>query len=49
MNLPARFKMSYIGKDGQKHNPMMIHAACFGSIDRFLGMYIETNEGKFPL
>jgi threonyl-tRNA synthetase len=49
MNLPERFKMSYIGKDGKKHIPIMLHAACFGSIDRFLGMYIETTEGHFPL
>lgn len=49
MNLPARFHMSYIGEDGQKHEPVMIHLALFGSIERFLGMYIEHTEGKFPL
>ncbi|GMO60747.1 MAG: threonine--tRNA ligase [Rickettsiales bacterium] len=49
MNLPSRFKMSYIGEDGQKHEPIMLHMACFGSIERFLGMYIENCEGKFPL
>lgn len=49
MNLPQRFNMTYIGEDGKKHNPCMLHAACFGSLDRFLGMYIETVEGKFPL
>jgi threonyl-tRNA synthetase len=49
MNLPNRFKMSYIGKDGAKHEPIMIHAACFGSLERFLGQYIENIEGKFPL
>jgi len=49
MNLPERFNMTYVGADGQKHQPCMLHAACFGSMDRFLGMYIETMEGKFPL
>jgi threonyl-tRNA synthetase len=49
MNLPSRFKMSYIGEDGQKHEPVMLHMALFGSIERFLGMYIENCEGKFPL
>jgi len=49
MNLPERFGMTYVGQDGQKHQPVMLHAACFGALDRFLGMYIETVEGKFPL
>jgi threonyl-tRNA synthetase len=49
MNLPSRFQMSYIGDDGQKHEPVMLHLALFGSIERFLGMYIEHTEGKFPL
>jgi threonyl-tRNA synthetase len=49
MNLPERFNMEYTGNDGQKHQPVMIHLACFGSIERFLGMYIEHTEGKFPL
>jgi len=49
MNLPERFGMEYVDKDGQKKTPFMLHAACFGSLDRFIGMYIETTEGKFPL
>jgi threonyl-tRNA synthetase len=49
MNLPSRFKIAYIGEDGQKHEPVMLHIALFGSIERFLGMYIEHVEGKFPL
>ncbi|MDD2839702.1 MAG: threonine--tRNA ligase [Rickettsiales bacterium] len=49
MNLPARFKMSYIGEDGQKHEPVMLHRALLGSIERFMGVLIESTEGKFPL
>ena len=49
MNLPARFKMYYIGEDGQKHEPIMIHRALLGSIERFMGILIEDTEGKFPL
>ncbi|MDR2527341.1 MAG: threonine--tRNA ligase [Rickettsiales bacterium] len=49
MNLPSRFDMTYVGEDGQKHEPVMLHMALFGSIERFLGMYIEHTEGKFPL
>ena len=49
MNLPARFKMSYIGQDGEKHEPIMIHRAMLGSIERFMGILIEETEGKFPL
>jgi threonyl-tRNA synthetase len=41
--------MEYVGADGKKHEPVMLHMACFGSIERFLGMYIENCEGKFPL
>lgn len=49
MNLPPRFKMSYIGQDGEKHEPIMIHRALLGSIERFMGILIEDTEGKFPL
>ena len=49
MNLPQRFNMSYIGQDGEKHEPVMIHRALLGSIERFMGILIEDTEGKFPL
>ena len=41
--------MNYIGKDGRKHHPIMIHRALLGSIERFFGILIEHFEGKFPL
>jgi len=47
-NLPDRFDMTYIGSDGQKHRPYMVHRALFGSIERFFGILIEHYEGKFP-
>ncbi|NYV27577.1 threonine--tRNA ligase [Streptobacillus felis] len=49
MNLPARFNMSYIGKDGEKHEPVMIHRAMFGSLERFMGILIEHYAGAFPV
>jgi len=49
MQLPERFDLTYIGEDGQKHRPIMLHRALFGSIERFLGILIENCEGKFPL
>lgn len=49
MNLPKRFMMSYIGDDGQKHEPIMLHRAILGSIERFMGIFIEHTDGKFPL
>lgn len=49
MNLPERFDISYIGEDGEKHRPVMLHRALFGSIERFLGILIEHHAGKFPL
>ncbi|MBP5352469.1 MAG: threonine--tRNA ligase, partial [Alphaproteobacteria bacterium] len=49
MNLPQRFDISYIGEDGEKHQPVMLHRALFGSIERFLGILIEHHAGKFPL
>lgn len=47
-NLPGRFKMSYIDKDGQKKVPFMIHRALLGSLERFMGVYIEHTAGAFP-
>lgn len=47
--MPQRFDISYIGPDGEKHRPVMIHRTVFGSIERFLGILIEHFEGKFPL
>lgn len=49
MNLPQRFDISYIGEDGEKHRPVMLHRALFGSIERFLGILIEHHAGKLPL
>ena len=48
-NLPERFDMSYIGEDGKKHRPYMIHRALLGSLERFFGILIEHYAGKFPL
>ncbi len=47
--LPLRFQAEYIGEDGRKHRPVMIHRVVFGSIERFLGILIEHYAGKFPL
>lgn len=46
--LPQRFDISYIGEDGMKHRPIMIHRVVFGSIERFIGILIEHFAGKFP-
>jgi threonyl-tRNA synthetase len=46
--LPMRFDLDYIGEDGQKHRPIMLHRVVFGSIDRFMGILIEHYAGKFP-
>lgn len=48
MNLPERFQIEYTGEDGQKHRPIMIHRACFGSMERFIGILIEHYAGAFP-
>ena len=48
-NLPERFKLEYTGEDNQKHQPIMIHRALFGSIERFFGVLIEHYAGAFPL
>jgi len=48
-NLPERFELEYIGSDNQKHQPVMIHRAPFGSMERFVAVLIEHTAGKFPL
>ncbi len=48
-NLPERFELEYIGSDNQKHRPVMIHRAPFGSMERFVAVLIEHTAGKFPL
>lgn len=49
MQMPERFGVTYVGADGSKHVPWMIHRTVFGSIERFIGIMIEHFEGKFPL
>ncbi len=49
MQMPQRFDINYIGPDGEKHRPLMIHRAAFGSVERFIGILIEHFAGKFPL
>lgn len=48
-SMPERFGLTYVGPDNQKHTPVMIHRACFGSVERFLGILIEHFAGAFPL
>jgi len=48
-NLPERFDLDYIGSDNEKHRPVMIHRAPFGSMERFIGILIEHTAGNFPL
>jgi threonyl-tRNA synthetase len=48
-NLPERFELEYTGEDNQKHRPVMIHRAPFGSMERFVALLIEHTAGKFPL
>ena len=47
--LPQRFELEYVGEDGEKHRPIMIHRVIYGSIDRFIGILIENFAGAFPL
>ena len=47
--LPQRFEAEYVGADGEKHRPIMIHRVVFGSIERFIGILIEHYAGKFPV
>ena len=49
MNLPERFDLTYVGADGEKHRPIMIHRVVFGSIERFIGILTEQFAGAFPL
>lgn len=49
MQLPGRFNCKYIAEDGSKKTPVMIHRACFGSIERFIGIITEHFDGAFPL
>ena len=48
-NLPARFELEYKGEDGELHQPVMVHRALFGSVERFFGVLIEHYAGAFPL
>ncbi|MDO4378355.1 MAG: threonine--tRNA ligase [Erysipelotrichia bacterium] len=49
MQLPSRFNCVYIAEDGSKKTPVMIHRACFGSLERFIGIILENYAGNFPL
>jgi threonyl-tRNA synthetase len=48
-NLPERFQLEYIGEDGERHRPVMVHRALFGSVERFFGVLIEHYAGSFPV
>ncbi|MBP2659771.1 MAG: Threonyl-tRNA synthetase, partial [Firmicutes bacterium] len=48
MQMPEKFDLNYVGEDGQKHRPVMIHRVAFGSIERFIGILIEHYAGAFP-
>ncbi len=48
-SMPERFGLTYVGADGQKHTPVMLHRACYGSLERFMGIIIENYAGKFPM
>ncbi len=47
-SMPERFGLTYVGADGERHTPVMIHRACYGSLERFLGIIIENYAGTFP-
>ena len=47
--LPERLDAAYVGEDGQRHRPIMLHRAIFGSYERFIGILIEHHAGRFPL
>ncbi len=49
MNMPGRLQLEYVGEDGEKHTPHMVHRAILGSVERFLGVMIEHYAGKLPL
>jgi threonyl-tRNA synthetase len=48
-NLPGRFGLEYVGEDGARHQPLMVHRALWGSVERFFGILIEHYAGAFPL
>ncbi len=48
-NLPERFDLTYVGSDNERHRPIMIHRAPFGSMERFIAILIENTAGDFPL
>lgn len=48
-NLPERFNLQYVGEDGQRHQPYMVHRALFGSLERFFGILVEHYAGVFPM
>ena len=48
-NLPRRFDLEYVGEDGERHQPVMVHRALFGSVERFFGVLIEHYAGAFPM
>src|SRR3970040_2590471 len=47
-NLPRRFNLEYVGEDGSRHQPLMVHRALWGSVERFFGILIEHYAGAFP-
>jgi threonyl-tRNA synthetase len=49
LNMPARLGATYVGEDGQKHTPVMLHRAIFGSLERFIGILLEHHAGNLPL
>lgn len=48
-SMPERFGLTYVGADGERHTPVMLHRACYGSLERFLGIIIENYAGNFPV
>jgi threonyl-tRNA synthetase len=49
INMPSRFEMEYVGEDGERHQPLMVHRALYGSLERFFGVLVEHYAGAFPL
>ena len=49
LNMPGRLGATYIGEDGEKHIPVMLHRAIFGSLERFIGILLEHHAGNLPL
>ena len=47
--LPERFDLTYVGQDGEKHRPVMVHRAIMGSVERFIGVLIEQYAGAMPV